>query len=73
MASVYAAAKEREWKKVEVRRPLEAVPSTECGPWRAVRLGLRQWTLEAFVARRTRPGCAEYSPYVTRPSDYFDF
>jgi hypothetical protein len=35
------AAERREWEKVEVRRPLEAVVHSECGPTRAVRLGLR--------------------------------
>ncbi len=37
------AAKEQDWVEVEVRRPLEAVISSEFGPWRAVRLGLGQW------------------------------
>ncbi len=41
MAELVLAAEKKEWTKVEVRRPLEAVFSTECGPWRAVRLGLR--------------------------------
>ena len=66
MAGVYAAAKEKEWKKLEVRRPLEAVSSTEWGPWRAVRLKLGQWTLDAVVTRRTRPCYAESSPYARR-------
>ena len=34
--------------------------------------GFGQWTLEAFVPRRTRPCCAESSPYVRRPSEKFD-
>ena len=72
MASVLSAAEKKEWKKVEVRCPLEAVSSSDCGLWRAVRLGLRQMTLEAFVARRTRPCCAESSPYVGRASGYSD-
>ena len=66
MAKVFAAAEKKEWEKVEVRRPLEAVVYSECGPSRAVRLGLGQWTLEAFVARRTRPCYAGSSPYVRR-------
>jgi hypothetical protein len=66
--AVYYAAKKKEWEKVEVRRPLEAVVYSECGPSKAVRLGLGQWTLDAVVARRTRPCCAESSPYVRRPS-----
>ena len=66
MAKVFAAAEKKEWEKVEVRRPLEAVVYSECGPSRAVRLGLGQWTLEAFVARRTRPCYADASPYVRR-------
>ena len=41
---VESASKEQ-WEKVEVRRALEAVPSSECGPSRAVRLGLGQRTL----------------------------
>ncbi len=32
MAAVFSAAKETEWNKVEVRRPLEAATSSECGP-----------------------------------------
>ena len=67
MAGVYSAAKEREWEKVEVRRPLEAVSSSKCGPTGAVRLGLGQWTVEAFVQRPIRPCYAESSPYVRRP------
>ncbi len=66
MAGVLSAAQKQEWEKVEVRRPLEAVVYSECGPSRAVRLGLGQWTLEAFVARRTRPCQADPSPYVRR-------
>jgi hypothetical protein len=45
------AVKMQDVEKVKVRRPLEAVPSTEYGPSRGVCLGLGQWTLEAF--RRT--------------------
>ena len=45
------AAVNQDWEKVKVRRPLEAVSSTEYGPSRSVCLGLGQWTLEAF--RRT--------------------
>ncbi len=32
MAGVCSAAEKKEWEKVEVRRPLEAVFSTESGP-----------------------------------------
>ena len=70
MAKVFAAAEKKEWEKVEVRRPLEAVVYSECGPSRAVRLGLGQWTLEAFVARRTRPCCADSSPYVSSGANF---
>ncbi len=66
MAGVHFAAETKDWEKVEVRRSLEAVVYSECGPSRAVRLGLGQWTLEAFVARRTRPCYADASPYVRR-------
>ncbi len=66
MAGVHSAAQKQEWEKVEVRRPLEAVVYSECGPSRAVRLGLGQWTLEAFVTRRTRPCYDDSSPYVRR-------
>ena len=45
------AAREKDWERVKVRRPLEAVSGTEYGPSRGVCLGLGQWTLEAF--RRT--------------------
>ncbi len=58
------AAKKKDWEKVQVRRPLEAVSSTEYGPSQAVRLKLGQWTLDAVVARPIRPCCAESSPYV---------
>jgi hypothetical protein len=52
MAEIVSAAEKREWVKVEVRRrPLEAVPSSECGSLQAVGLGLGQLTLAAF--RRT--------------------
>ncbi len=60
--SSLAAAEKRRWKTIEVRRPLETVSSTECGPWRAVRLKLGQRTLEAFDPRRTRPCYAESNP-----------
>ncbi len=39
------AAVNQDWEKVKVRRPLEAVSSTEYGPSRGVCLGLGQWTL----------------------------
>ncbi len=51
-------------EKVEVRRPLEAVSSTESGPSRGVCLRLGQWTLDAVVARPIRPCCVESSPCV---------
>ena len=72
MAGVYSAAKDAEWEKVEVRRPLEAVSSTDCGPTRAVRLGL--WSVDPGSLRPTpdSPCCAESSPYVRRPSGNFD-
>jgi hypothetical protein len=47
------AAKNGEWEKVEVRRPLEVVFSSECGPSRSVRLELGQWDL-----RRRTPDSA---------------
>ncbi len=56
------AAQEQDVEKVEVRRPLEAVYSTEYGPSRGVCLGLGQWTLDAVVARPVRPCCVESSP-----------
>jgi hypothetical protein len=66
------AVREQDVEKVKVRRPLEAVSSTESGPSRGVCLGLGQWTLEAVVARRIRPCYAESSPFARRPSGYFD-
>jgi hypothetical protein len=66
------AAQKKDWEKVKVRRPLEAVSSTEYGPSRAVCLGLGQWTLDAVVARPTRPCYAESSAYIRRPSGNFD-
>jgi hypothetical protein len=39
---LYNAAHKKEWEKVEVRRPLEAVFSTECGPSRGVCMGSGQ-------------------------------
>ncbi len=62
------SASKKHWEKVEVRRALEAVPSSECGPSRAVRLGPGQRTLEAFVARWTRPCYAESSPLRQEPA-----
>ena len=56
------AARKREWERVEVRRPLGGDFNSECGPLRAVCLGLCQSTHEAVVARRTRPCSAECSP-----------
>ena len=62
------AVKKQDVEKVEVRRPLEAVSSTESGPSRGVCLGLGQWTLfrtlDAVVARAIRPCCVESSPCV---------
>ena len=49
------AVKNQDVEKVEVRRPLEAVSSTESGPSRGVCLGLGRWTLDAVVARPIRP------------------
>ncbi len=43
-----------------MRRPLEAVSSTESGPSRGVCLGLGRWTLDAGSIR---PCCVESSPY----------
>jgi hypothetical protein len=60
------AVQDQDFEKVKVRRPLEAVSSTEYGPSRAVCLGLGQWTLDAVVARPIRPCCAKSSPYVRR-------
>ena len=51
MAGVYFAAEKKEWEKVEVRRPLEAVSSSKCGPTRAVRLGL--WSVDPGSLRPT--------------------
>jgi hypothetical protein len=48
------AVQDQDFEKVKVRRPLEAVSSTEYGPSRAVCLGLGQWTLDAVVARPIR-------------------
>jgi hypothetical protein len=74
MAELAEATDKQEWEKVEVRRPLEAVFCFECGPSRAVRLGLAQWTLEAVVARRIRPCSAESAPYAApNPADMFYF
>ncbi len=58
-------------EKVKVRRPLEAVSSTEYGPSRGVCLGLGQWTLDAVVARPIRPYCAESSPSRQAPLRQF--
>ena len=44
------AVREHDVEKVKVRRPLEAVSSTESGPSRGVCLGLGRWTLDAVVA-----------------------
>jgi hypothetical protein len=65
------AVREQDVEKVKVRRPLEAVSSSECGPSRAARLGLGQWTLEAF--RRTPDSallCRISPPYVTPQSNF---
>ncbi len=62
------AVKKQDVEKVEVRRLLEAVSSTESGPSRAVCLGLGQWTLDAVVAGPVRPCCAESSPSVGHQS-----
>ncbi len=65
---LFQAAENEEWEEVKVRRPLEAVPSTECGPSRGVCMGLGQWTLDAVVARPIRPCRVESSSCVRRPS-----
>jgi hypothetical protein len=62
------AVKKQDLEKVQVRRPLEAVSSTEYGPSR----GLGQWSLDAVVARPIRPCCVESSPYVRHHSGNFD-
>ncbi len=49
-----------------MRHPLEAVFSSECGPSRAVRLGLDQWTLKAVVERRFRQLCRIQPPTSRR-------
>ena len=75
MSELYFAAKNQEWYKVEVSRPLEAVVYSERGPSRAVPLGLRLRTLEAFVASRIRPAMPNPPPDVApRPAGnyYFD-
>ena len=56
------AVQNQDVETVEVRRPLEAVSSTESGPSPGVCLGLGQWTLDAVVARLIRPCSAESSP-----------
>ena len=57
-----------------MRCPLEAVSSSKCGPTRAVRLGLGQRTVEAFVARPIRPCYAESSPLrQASPLSQFSF
>ncbi len=66
------AVKEQDVEKVKVRRPLEAVPGTEYGPWRGVCLGLGQCTLDDVVARPIRPCCVESSSYVRRRSGNSD-
>ena len=72
MEQLIKAVQEQDVEKVKVRRRLEAVSSTECGPPRAVCLGLGQWTLDAVVARPIRPCCVESSPYVRRQSGNCD-
>ena len=66
------AVREEDSETVKVRRLLEAVSGTECGPSRGVCLGLGQWTLDAVVARPIRPCCVESSPYVRHHSGNFD-
>ncbi len=53
-----------------MRRPLEAVTSSECGPSRA--WGSVSGALDAVVARPIRPCSAESSPFVRRPAGNFD-
>ncbi len=64
------AVEEQDVEKVEVRRILEAVSSTEYGPSRAVCLGLGQWTLDAVVARPIR--LCQIQPCVRHQSGNFD-
>ena len=73
MAELVQAAYDEEWEKVEVRRPLEAVFSCECGPSQAVRLKLGPWTLDAVVARPIWPCCAESTPLPQAPHRQFRF
>ena len=74
MAELYFAAKNQEWYKVEVSRPLEAVVYSERGPPRAVPLGFRLRTLEAFVASRIRPAMPNPPPDVApRPAGNYSF
>ena len=61
-ADFVEAAENAEWEKVEVRRPLEAVFSSKCGPLRAVCLGLGRLTLKPSPQRRIRPCSAESTP-----------
>ncbi len=76
MAEVYSAAEKRDWETVEVRRPLEAIFSSECGPSRAVRLGLVQRPLQAVVARRNSAMLCRIHPHTPRhskPAGNFEF
>ncbi len=57
------AVQEQDVEKVEVRRLLEAVSSTECCPSRAVCLGLGQWTL--MPSSHARFGLAVSNPALT--------
>jgi hypothetical protein len=66
------AVKKQDVETVKVRRPLEAVSSTESGPSRGVCLGLGRWTPDAVVARPTRSCWVESSPYVRHHSGTFD-
>jgi hypothetical protein len=63
------AVKKQDVVKVKVRRPLEAVSSTESGPSRAVYLGLRQCTLGAF--RRTPDSALLCQPLRQAPLRQF--
>jgi hypothetical protein len=73
MAELAHAARSEEWKKVEVSRPLEAVFCCECGPSRAVRLGLGQWTLKPSSHAGFGLAMPNPAPYVRRSSGNFDF
>ena len=67
------AVQEHDVEKVEVRlrRPLEAVSSTESGPSRCVCLGLGQWTLDAFVCTADSAMLGRIQPLRQAPDRQF--